>query len=100
MGERELWVRDISKLKELGKTNIVNIANDIKASSVTISSLDLDPSAFGVNDIRFDLEKAHEAVQRTLVKQLNAAHEGLYDSGVAIAKAADHYHAIESRMAE
>ncbi|MFF5264786.1 hypothetical protein ACFY4C_38185 [Actinomadura viridis] len=98
MGEREIWVRDIAKLDELGRRQMTTMANDLLNTRKRIDSLKLNPAAFGENPIRHRMEVAYESVRTEFGKQINAAYVGMRDSGEAVSQAAKNYRAIEKKL--
>lgn len=101
MGSYEVWVKDITDLRNLGSRDMKNVAGDIQKSATELKTLNMNAAAFGENqDIQKRIMDAYEHARTVIIQQVMQAQKGMSDSGAAIAKVADHYAALEHAMSE
>jgi uncharacterized protein YukE len=98
VGDREVWVKDINDLRDLGRRDMKNVASDVQNTIGELNTLTL-AAAFGENqDIQRQIMTAYENARAAIIKQVGHAQKGMSDSGDAIAKVAGHYAHLESTM--
>ncbi|MGH3391665.1 MAG: hypothetical protein ACRDOO_22580 [Actinomadura sp.] len=100
MSKNDVWIRDISMLRQLGISQMDSIATDLRTCSGVVDALSLDLAAFGDNDMRDETAQAYETARDTIAAQINSAHQGMDSSAQAIVAIANHYTELEERMSD
>lgn len=99
LSEKELWVRDITSLRQLGGNQMQYVADNVGARLQEARTYTLDPAAFGeLYELEHQISSAYESVRSALWSRLEELQRGLQSTAIGLVKVADHYAELERVM--